>query len=77
MEKTKFPLAPKNIITSKIFIMKQIQIRVQNGKKTKVLNAIEVSQGLAKRKSFSLKRLRFIETYFFTEGILKSADIVN
>ena len=29
--------------------MKQIKIRVQKGKKTKVLNAIEVGQGIAKK----------------------------
>ncbi len=71
--KNKVPLAPKNIITSKIFIMKQIKIRVQKGKKTKVLNAIEVSQGLAKNTSFSFRKLRFIDT----DGFMKSAEIVN
>ena len=53
--------------------MKQIKIRVQKGKKTKVLNAIEVSQGLAKNTSFSFRKLRFIDT----DGFMKSAEIVN
>ena len=62
--KNKVPLAPKNIITSKIFIMKQIKIRVQKGKKTKVLNAIEVSQGLAKNTSFSFRKFNQTNSNF-------------
>ncbi len=55
----------------------KIKIRVKKGKSNKVINALDLGNGVVKAKSFSFKKFRFMDMYFFTDGVLKSAEVVN
>ena len=55
----------------------KIKIRVQKGKGNKVMNAFDLGNGIVKAKVFSFKKFRFMNMYFFTDGILKSAEVIK
>ena len=41
------------------------------------MKSLDLGNGVVKAKSFSFKKFRFMDMYFFTDGVLKSAEVVN
>ena len=55
----------------------KIKIRVQKGKGNKVINALDLGNGMVKTKFFSFRKFRYMDMYFFTDGVLKSAEVAK
>ena len=50
------------------------KVKIKIGNKT--LKATKLNEDTVKTKRFSFFKMRFVETHYFTKGILKTAEII-
>lgn len=55
-----------------MFMNTKVNIKIGN----KTMKAVQINNEMVKTKRFSFLKMRFIETYYFLNGVLKTAEIV-